>query len=141
MSMGTRADFYVGKGKSAEWLGSTAWDGYPAGIPKYILKAKTETAYRKAVARFIEGREDGTKPEQGWPWPWDDSNTTDYAYAFSEGRVEASCFGRPWFNPNEKEPADPPASGEKYKQEFPNMKERKKVDYGKRSGVIFITVG
>lgn len=30
--MGTRADFYVGRGESAEWLGSIAWDGYPSGI-------------------------------------------------------------------------------------------------------------
>lgn len=30
--MGTRADFYVGKGPNAEWLGSTAMDGYPEGI-------------------------------------------------------------------------------------------------------------
>ena len=25
--MGTRADFYVGVGKKAEWLGNVAWDG------------------------------------------------------------------------------------------------------------------
>jgi hypothetical protein len=29
--MGTRADFYVGRGKDAEWLGSVAFDGYPSG--------------------------------------------------------------------------------------------------------------
>ena len=26
--MGTRADFYIGSGKDAEWLGSVAFDGY-----------------------------------------------------------------------------------------------------------------
>ena len=26
--MGTRADFYLGEGSAAEWLGSVAWDGY-----------------------------------------------------------------------------------------------------------------
>ena len=30
--MGTRADFYIGKGTDAEWLGSIAWNGYPDGI-------------------------------------------------------------------------------------------------------------
>ncbi len=29
MVMGTRADFYVGLGEQAEWLGSVAWDGNP----------------------------------------------------------------------------------------------------------------
>jgi hypothetical protein len=29
--MGTRADFYVGRGETAEWLGSIAWDGNPGG--------------------------------------------------------------------------------------------------------------
>ena len=26
--MGSRADFYIGEGTEAEWLGSVAWDGY-----------------------------------------------------------------------------------------------------------------
>jgi hypothetical protein len=30
--MGTRADFYVGRGPDAEWLGSVAMDGYPSGV-------------------------------------------------------------------------------------------------------------
>jgi hypothetical protein len=30
--MGTRADFYIGRGTEAEWLGSVAWDGYPGGV-------------------------------------------------------------------------------------------------------------
>lgn len=30
--MGTRADFYVGRGEQAEWLGSIAWDGNPGAI-------------------------------------------------------------------------------------------------------------
>ena len=40
--MGTRADFYVGKGKDSEWLGSIAWDWYPDGIPDNILDAESE---------------------------------------------------------------------------------------------------
>jgi hypothetical protein len=40
--MGTRADFYVGRGETAEYLGSIAWDGYPDGLmrvgdPKHDL--------------------------------------------------------------------------------------------------------
>lgn len=30
--MSTRADFYVGRGAEAEWIGSISWDGYPDGV-------------------------------------------------------------------------------------------------------------
>jgi len=36
-----RADFYVGRGKDANWLG-VSLDGYPDGIPKELLKSQTE---------------------------------------------------------------------------------------------------
>lgn len=84
--MGTSADFYVGKGKNAEWLGSIAWDGYRDGIAGYILKAKTETNFRKAVTVFFSKRDDVCLPAQGWPWPWDDSGTSDCSYWFFDGK-------------------------------------------------------
>lgn len=34
--MGTRADFYVGTGANAEWLGSIAYDGHPDTIYKVL---------------------------------------------------------------------------------------------------------
>jgi hypothetical protein len=43
--MGTRADFYIGRGKRALWLGSVAFDGYPAGRAKRLLDAKTERQF------------------------------------------------------------------------------------------------
>lgn len=133
--MGTRADFYVGRGAEAEWLGSIAWDGYPDGIGTTVLGATTEAQYREAVSAFL-AREDGTTPDMGWPWPWDDSNTTDYAYAFDADRVWACGFGSGWFRPFvDDEPED---SGH---QEFPNMTERKAVTYGKRSGVMIFGLG
>ena len=84
--MGTRADFYVGKGKDAEWIGSIAMDGYRDGIAGYILKAKNETVYRKAVETFLKSRDDARFPDQGWPWPWDDSGTSDCSYWFFDGQ-------------------------------------------------------
>lgn len=135
--MGTRADFYVGRGEHAEWLGSIAWDGYPDGIEASVLRAKTESTYRRLVVRMIEGRDDGTKPEQGWPWPWDDSRTTDYAYAFDSKRVHASCFGHQWFDPLKDQPEDTPKSAV-----FPDMSTRKNAVYsGSRSGLIVIGRG
>src|SRR5687767_2776564 len=97
--MGTRADFYEGRGTEAEWLGSIAWDGYPEGIDDTILKATDSEIYRSRVTAFLESRDDATFTEKGWPWPWDDSRTTDYAYALDEGKVWASCFGHGWFDP------------------------------------------
>lgn len=97
--MGTRADFYVGRGEDAEWLGSIAWDGYPDGpngVPSFVQSAPTEGEFRNAVRGFFEGRDDVSGPDHGWPWPWDDSNTTDYSYAFDEGCVWVTCFGHGW---------------------------------------------
>lgn len=133
--MGTRADFYVGRGESAEWLGSIAWDGYPGGINKPLLKADTEKKYRAAVVRFFADREDVTRPVDGWPWPWENSLTTDYAYAFDDGKVWASPFGHGWFDPLKDEPEDDrPKSAV-----FPNMKAGANVQIGgKRSGLIVI---
>ena len=142
--MGTRADFYVGRGEGAEWLGSIAWDGNPAGIDESVLTATDEITYREAVADFLTSVDDATLPEMGWPWPWDDSRTTDYAYAFDGGHVQASSFGHPWFD------VDPQAAlyGEPEGYDdtprplsFPVMSGRKNVRHDGGSGAIFVTFG
>lgn len=132
--MGTRADFYVGRGPDAEWLGSIAWDGYPDGIDRGVLEMAGEASYRLAVLAMLQERDDGTLPEQGWPWPWSTSHTTDYAYAFDEGQVWASCFGHPWFDPKHEEPEHEDAKP----TELPDMAHRQATTWGKRSGLIVI---
>jgi hypothetical protein len=94
--MGTRADFYIGRGEKAAWLGSTAMDGNIDSQPDEILLAKTQDDFVRAVTGAIEERDDGTQPSQGWPWPWKTSNTTDYSYAFDDGTVYVCCFGYKW---------------------------------------------
>ena len=113
--MGTRADFYIGTGETAEWIGSVAWDGYEWDEDKDcpLMTAKTEEEYRAAVAEIAKERDDWTAPEQGWPWPWKDSGTTDYAYYFENGAVSA-----------------------KDRDDWPNMESRQNVTFGKRSGLI-----
>jgi hypothetical protein len=134
--MGTRADFYVGRGKDAEWLGSIAWDGYPSGNPSLIIGATTEKHYRVLVNDLLTTDESATTPEQGWPWPWDDSRTTDYAYAWVEGEdVLASYFGTKWFKATH-EPEDDDRGPRKKVAVFPNMAPRQKVTLGSRSGLI-----
>ena len=134
--MGTRADFYVGDGDSAEWLGSIAWDGYRDGIPDEILVVTDESQYRALVGEFIKGRKDGTTPEMGWPWPWNDSGTTDCCYAFKAGKVECGSWGVLY----DKDESDC-AEGEETKAiggNFPDMSSRKNMTLGPRSGVTFV---
>lgn len=132
--MGTRADFYIGKGKDAEWLGSIAWSGHPSDIPDVILEAKSPEDYRRVVIDILKGRRDATVPEQGWPWPWEDSQATDYAYAFFDGKVLASRFGCSWFDPMQPKPE---LAGDKV-VEFPDMSARQAVARGERSGLIMV---
>jgi hypothetical protein len=141
--MGTRADFYVGRGSEAEWLGSIALDGYPEGVFDHHFAPTdcgTVELWREKVAAFLDRDDRATLPEQGWPWPWDDSRTTDYAYAWDDGTIYGSGYGHAWFV------VDPAAEefGESEDDEagpmavFPNMADRKAVTYGPRSGLIVI---
>lgn len=131
--MGTRADFYIGTGETAEWIGSIGWDGYPDGIDNMILTAKTEEEFRQAITVHMVKRDDWTDPSFGWPWPWGDSHTTDYAYAFNQDKVVASRFGSEWFDPIDGEPTDSRGSAV-----FPNMKDRQNVTFGQHSGIIIV---
>ncbi|MGL4232654.1 MAG: hypothetical protein ACRCWJ_14920 [Casimicrobium sp.] len=149
--MGTRADFYVGKGKSAEWIGSVAYDGHRDGIPEEIRLAINEVFYRNAVGALIESCGHGTKPEQGWPWPWDNSETTDRAYCFHDGKVYDSRWGKDLVPCNVDEPHNDTEDRDQQEKDFaaasidfdgwPDMADKKAVTYGKRSGAIFISLG
>ena len=140
--MGTRADVYLGKDEHAEWLGSIAWDGYPEGLPKVITASRQEQGYRGAVAYFVQERDDGTHPDQGWPWPWNNSRTTDCAYTFSDDEVWCSRFGRPWARVHDylrwTEEQSDDYSKQKQKVLFPDMSARKATTFGERSGLIIL---
>ena len=146
--MGTRADFYLGKGEGAEWLGSSAWDGHYQTMEELgIANAATEKAYLEAVnARLSE--DDGTRPKDGWPWPWESSHTTAVSYTWADGKVWISHWGRQWQTLDELKAHDREnerrlEAGEDElpdlpKVPFPDMTERKRVTLGKRSGVLII---
>jgi len=136
--MGTRADFYKGRGANAEWIASIAWDGYPDGVPDNVKSAKTEEDYAAALSDFLSTRDDVTHPDDGWPWPWESSHTTDFAYAFDSGQVFAACFGSGWL-PADNIPEDDDVWENAGTVDFPDMKHRQKVTYGKRSGVLVFT--
>ncbi len=165
--MGTRADFYIGRGEDAEWLGSIAFDGYPEGLtplletthPLYqgsasilhdqgrwpagkgLLDASTEPEYRERLARFFLYRDDVTLPEQGWPWPWENSGLTDYAYAFDDGKVWNSGFGDCWTTEKDADPDEHKHTDACVRTTFPDMKSRQNVTFGKRSGLIVLGGG
>jgi hypothetical protein len=117
----------VGRGPEAEWLGSISWDGYPAGVDDAVFYPTTEHEYRVAVTNFLASRDDRTLPTEPWPWPWEDSRTTDYAYAYENGKVYGSSFGYAWFevDPNAENGGEPEEreSDEKVAV-FPNMSGR-----------------
>ena len=99
--MGTRADYYIGRGEKAEWLGATGWDGHPDSTEDSqegarMLNSKTDDQFRAGAKELLASRDDGTTPDQGWPWPWEDSNTTDFSYAIDDGVVYITCFGQGW---------------------------------------------
>ena len=114
--MGTRADFYVGVGKDAKWMGSVAWDGYEWDEQPEcpLMSATTEAAFLSALKDIAKERDDWTSAEQGWPWPWKTSNTTDYVYALDGGKVVANPDVADW----------------------PDMSDVQNVTLGKRSGLI-----
>ena len=131
--MGTRADFYVGTGSNAEWIGSIAWDGYEwhEDTDTPIMQAANEQDFRDAVSDMLNGRDDATRPSQGWPWPWDDSCTTDFTYAYSNGKVTPYSWGAEILDDEE----------EGIGLEWPNMKEKASnpVIGAKRSGVMVLS--
>ena len=134
--MGTRADFYIGRGKDAEWIGSIGLDGFPDSIPDPILLATNEFQFRWLTIGYLLAREDATLFDQGWPWPWDNSQTTDYSYAFDDGKVWATPFGCGWFDPLLREPEED--DDVKKKVPFPDMSAIKKPTLGRRSGLLVI---
>lgn len=137
--MGTRADFYVGRGLEAKWVGSIAFDGYPTGIDAPVLSAKTLDEYAAAIKEHMATRDDWTEPARdGWPWPWIDSRTTDYAYAFDCGAVWASYFGGAWFAADTDEPDDPQGENAVFPER--GGAEQGSI-FGPRSGLLVITGG
>jgi hypothetical protein len=116
-------------------------DGYLGSCTRKIVTAQTQEDFELHVAERI-AEDDGTRPEQGWPWPWEDSCTTDYAYAFDEGRVFIARFGHTWRTLAEQEAFEASDEDEPLSERcvFPNMKDRQRVTYGPRSGLIVMGI-
>ena len=84
----TRADFYVGTGPTARYLGSVFNDG--ATIPNSIKRARTSEVFEKFVLKSIK-KVNGTTQ---WPWPWETSVTTDFSYWLENEKLYVLEFGK-----------------------------------------------
>ena len=112
------ADFYIGTGPTARWLGTLAEVGGPVELARLgatgdaetteVLSAADLGTYEAAVAALLTRQRaveigfvaapdpDG---EAGWPWLATTSGGW-YAYAFVDGQVRVSAHGGPWFRPD-----------------------------------------
>jgi len=79
----SKADFYVGTGTEAEWLGSLLCNGSIWYIPLEILIQINKTMFEELTLEFLRNR-GGIVPDEGgyWPHMWEDSLMTDYAFIF-----------------------------------------------------------
>lgn len=99
-----KADFYIGLGDNARWLGSIATDGGPAEVGRVHdlfntsgdVADYTEDSFTDAVARIVRDVDaDDDSKRQGWlaadddvwPWPYPSSTLTDYTYAWNNGCI------------------------------------------------------
>jgi hypothetical protein len=146
--MGTRADFFVGIGPTAEWIGSVSYDGWSdtSGAGVGPLSSTSEAAFRAAVEHVLSTwHPPVTRPEEGWPWPWEDFRTTDYAYAWDPARGPVvSEFGHVWLTPQEllDLPRDMPYGGQRELRddEVRDMRGHKKADILAKSGLMLLKV-
>lgn len=94
--MGSRASFWIGNpcDPEREWLGCIAWDGYPSGLPE-LVGVENEEGFRLAVEK-LKGRDDFSRPENGWPFPWKDVFETGWTYAFFQGRLYGCRYREPF---------------------------------------------
>lgn len=97
----TSADFYIGLGRDAEWLGSLEADGTAAEMDEYNLFGPgdpdddlfTEDTFRRIVWDVLaeaRGENRGHMRASGDAWPWeypDSSSGTDMVYVFNNGSI------------------------------------------------------
>jgi len=96
LTMHTRADFYIGRGPAARWLGSLAAGGAPGNMSRGALLSSSAEAFECEITALL--RRKGRCAAEGyvWSWPWSSSLNTTYTYAFEKGAVFVASFGEPW---------------------------------------------
>lgn len=97
----TSADFYIGSGPDAEYLGSVEIDGdritmEQAGMFDRPSREKYgEDTYRSVVASVLaDAIADETGWKGSWEWMHESSHFTDMAYVYSKGAVSVFTQGK-----------------------------------------------
>lgn len=112
----SRADFWVGVGPGAEWLGSVCHYGGQWQYPSMgLLPLTGEQDYRQRVTTILQNDPLASMPSDGWPWPWPTSADTDYVYTWLDGWVVLSK-----------------------RDDWPDMSGSRPAVLGPRSGVFFV---
>ncbi|MEV8609516.1 hypothetical protein AB0383_16555 [Amycolatopsis sp. NPDC051373] len=101
MSGTTTHDFYLGRGRDAEWLGSVHLGSRASGGLDEIARARSEGGFRALVDFFLREAEvdeagEVTHAGSEWPWLWPTSHGTDYVHAFDTGAVWSALRGDRW---------------------------------------------
>jgi len=91
--MATKADFYVGIGPDAEWLGSIFNNGDVWHIPLNILIQVNQIMFEELTLEFLQTK-DSVIADRGdkWDHPWADSRITDYTYMFDIAREKVVMY-------------------------------------------------
>lgn len=91
-----KADFYIGLGEDARWLGSISDHGAPCDVDNGYDLFNTsganddydERSFADAVSSIVAA-DGGHWAESGasWPWVYPTSTGTDYTYAWNNGCI------------------------------------------------------
>jgi hypothetical protein len=97
-----RADFYVGMGESADWIGSISKGGSIWEIPTDIIIQVNRVMFEEMCIEYIKSKQ-GVVANHicQWPWDWEDSRLTSFAYIFSpeHEKVYVSIEGNDLMDP------------------------------------------
>lgn len=99
--MSTKADFYVGVGKNAEWIGSIVHNADPDEFDDPILTARSEKVFRLAIKELLDNRCDSIYPGSPKAQPLG-NNAADYTYYFNKFQVRARDAKGNLFIPSEE---------------------------------------
>jgi hypothetical protein len=99
--MGTKAAFFIGKGKKATFLFGVLSDGYPMendknGVPQRLLTEKIERGFKDLLFGYSQTVPLNEQVNDGVNWQ--NAGDFNYIYAFFDGNVWITR-GKQWFNP------------------------------------------
>jgi len=81
------ADFYVGRGETAEYLGTIRGDDVDPESLKAITRFQSELDFRREVKKLILGDEATSNDGTTWPHRYATSGASDWVYCFDKATV------------------------------------------------------